>query len=56
MCIIRPRLHKASKAERFRGKTWEIIKGVSRDNIREVRNDGGGRWGCIPGIRCRIGR
>jgi hypothetical protein len=56
MHIIEPRLHKASKAKRFRGKIWEIIKGVSGDNVGEVRNNGGGRWGCIPGIRCRIGR
>jgi hypothetical protein len=35
---------------------WEIIKGMSGDNVREVRNDSRGRWGCILGIRCRIGK
>jgi hypothetical protein len=56
VCIIGPRLHKASKAERFRGKIWKIIKGMSGDNVREVRNDSRERWGCILGIGCRIGK
>jgi hypothetical protein len=56
MRIVGLRLHKASKANRFRGKTWEIIKGVSRDNVGEVRNDSRGRRGCILDIGCRIGK
>jgi hypothetical protein len=43
MHIIGLRLHKATKANRFRGKMWEIIKGVSRDNVGEVRNNSGER-------------
>ena len=43
MCIIGPRLHKASKADRFRGKMQEIIKRVSRNDIRELRYKGRGR-------------
>jgi len=49
--IIGPRLHKASKADRFRDKMQEDVKGVSRDSVREVRYDGRGRWGRIPSIR-----
>jgi hypothetical protein len=56
MHIVWPRSHKASKADGFRGKMWEIIKGVSGDNVREVRNNSRGRWGCISGIGCRIGK
>ena len=36
MCIIGPRLHKATKAEGFRGKTQEDIKWVSRNNVGEL--------------------
>jgi hypothetical protein len=56
MCIIGPRSHKATKADRFRSKTWEIIKRVSRDNVRELRYEGRGRWRGIPSLRCRIGK
>ena len=55
MCIVGPRSHKASKADRFRGKTWKIIKGMSGDNVGELRHKSGGRWGHIPSLRCRIG-
>ena len=37
MCIIGPRSHKASKADRLRGKVWKIVKRVSGNNIRELR-------------------
>ena len=43
MYIIRPRLHKATKADGFRGKTWEIIKRVSGNNIGKLRYNGRGR-------------
>ena len=55
MCIIGPRSHKATKVERFRGKMQKNIEQVSRNNVRKVRYNSGGRWGCIPGLRCRIG-
>jgi hypothetical protein len=55
MCIIRPSLHKASKANRFRGETQKDIKGVSRNNTREFRYEGRGRWGHIPSLGHRIG-
>ena len=51
MCIIRPRSHKASKAEGLRGNTWKDIKRVSRDNFRELRYHSEGRWRCIPSLR-----
>jgi hypothetical protein len=56
VCIIGLRLHKASKADRFRGKTWKVIKGVSEDYVREVRNKSRRRWEHISGIGCRIGK
>jgi hypothetical protein len=43
MYIIGPRSHKASKADRFRGKMWKIIKGMSRDNVGELRHNSRGR-------------
>jgi len=55
MHIIGPRSHKAIKADRFRGKMWEIIKRVSGNNIRELRYEGRGRWGHILSLGCRIG-
>jgi hypothetical protein len=55
VCIIRPSSHKASKANRFRGKTWKDIKGMSRNNTREFRYKGRGRWGHIPSLMCGIG-
>jgi hypothetical protein len=51
MRIVGPRSHKATKGQRFRGNTWEDIKGVGQNNIGELRNNGRGRWGHIPGIR-----
>jgi hypothetical protein len=48
MHIIGLRSYKASKADGFRSKTWEIIKEVSRDNAGELRNNSRGRWGhCV---------
>jgi hypothetical protein len=55
VCIVRPRSHKASKANGFRGKVGKVIKRVGRNSLREVRYEGRGRWGCISGIGCRIG-
>ena len=54
MHIVGLRLHKATKADRFRSKMWEIIKRMSRNNVRELRYKGGGRWGHIPSLGCRI--
>jgi hypothetical protein len=56
MCIVGPSLHKAGKADRFRGETWKDVKGVSRNNTRELRYKGRGRWGCIPSLRGTKGR
>jgi hypothetical protein len=53
--IIRPRSHKASKAKGLRGNTWENIKGVGWNDIGELRDDGRGRWGRIPGIGGGVG-
>jgi hypothetical protein len=54
MCIIRPRSHKASKANGLRGNTWKDVKWVSRDNFRELGYHSGGRWRHIPSLRSRI--
>jgi hypothetical protein len=54
MHIVGPRLHKASKADRLRGKMWKIIKRMSRNNIRELRYKSRRRWGHILSLRCRI--
>jgi hypothetical protein len=54
MCSVRPRLHKAGKAKRFRGERRKVIKEMGRNNIRELGYKGRRRWDCIPGIRCGI--
>jgi hypothetical protein len=58
MHIVGPRSHKATKVKGFRGKTWEDIKWVSGNDIRELRDNSRGRWGHIPGLgdRVSIGR
>jgi hypothetical protein len=55
LCIVGPRLHKATKVKGFRGKAWKDIEQVSGNDIGELRNNSRGRWGCIPGLRGRIG-
>jgi hypothetical protein len=40
------------KAERFRGKAWKDIKGVSGNGIGEVRDDSK----AVPGIGGFVGR
>jgi len=45
-------VHKRAKGNRFRGNTGKDIKGVSGDNIREVRDYGN----AVPGIGSLIGR
>jgi hypothetical protein len=58
VCIIGPRSHKATKVKGFGGKAWEDIKWVSGNNIRELRDNGRGRWRHIPGLvgRVSVGR
>ena len=54
VCIIGPRSHKAFKAKGARGKAWKDIKQVSGDNVGELRDNSGGRWGHIPGLGGRV--
>jgi len=54
MHIVGPRSHKATKVKGFRGKAWEDIKWVIGNNIGELRDNGRGRWGHIPGLRGRV--
>ena len=54
VCSVRPRSHKAGKAKGFGGKIGKVIKGVGRNNVREVRHEGRRRQGHISGIRCGI--
>jgi len=49
---VRPGAHKGVKGNRFRGNVGKDIKGMSRDNIREVRDYGN----AVPGIRSLVGR
>jgi hypothetical protein len=52
MGSVRPAAHKGANSNGFRGNTGEDIKGMSRDNIREVRDYSN----AVPGIRSLIGR
>jgi len=54
MGIIGPRSHKATKGEGLWGNAWKDIKGVSWDNVGELRHNSQGRWGCVPSLRGRI--
>jgi hypothetical protein len=54
VCSVRPRLHKAGEAKRFRGEMRKVIKGVGRNNVRELRYKGRRRWDCVPHIRCGV--
>ena len=49
---IRPGAHKGAKGNGFRGNVGKDVKGVSGDNIREVRDYGN----AVPGIGSLIGR
>jgi hypothetical protein len=51
MRIVGPRSHKATKEKGFRGNVQKDIKGVSRNNVGELRYNSWGRWGCIPSLR-----
>jgi hypothetical protein len=52
MGSVWPGAHKGVKSDGFGGNVGEDIKGVSRNNIREVRDYGN----AVPGIRSLIGR
>jgi hypothetical protein len=52
MGSIWPTAHEGAKGNGFGGNTGEDIKGVSGDNIREVRDHGN----AVPGIRSLVGR
>jgi len=49
---IQPGAHKGAKGNGFRGNMGKDIKGVSGDNVREVRDHGN----AVPGIRSLVGR
>jgi hypothetical protein len=52
MGSIWPMVHEGAKGNRFGGYVGEDIKGVSRDNIREVRDHGN----AVSGIGSLVGR
>jgi hypothetical protein len=52
MSSIQPAAHKGANGNGFRGNTGEDIKGMSGDNVREVRDYNN----AVPGIRSLIGR
>ena len=49
---IRPGAHKGAKGNGFRGNVGKDVKGVSGDNVREVRDHGN----AVPGIGSLVGR
>jgi len=49
---VRPVTHERSKGKRFRGNVGEDIKGMSGDNIGEVRDYDN----AVPGIRSLVSR
>jgi hypothetical protein len=49
---VRSAAHERAKGNRFRGNAGEDIKGVSRNNVREVRDYGN----AVPGIGSLVGR
>jgi len=52
MGSIWPGAHKGVKGNRFRGNAGKNIKGVSRNNVREVGDYGN----AVPGIGSFVGR
>lgn len=52
MSSVRPGAHKGAKSNGFRGKAWKDIKGVSGNNVREVR----GYSNAVPGVGSLVGR
>ena len=52
MSSVWPGAHKRVKGNRFGGNVGKDIKGMSRDNIREVRDYSN----AVPGIRSLVGR
>jgi len=52
MSSVWPAVHKGPESNRFRGDGGKDIKGVSRDNIREVRDYSN----AVPGIGSLVGR
>ena len=51
MSSIRPTAHEGTKGNGFGGNAREDIKGVSRNNVREVRDHGN----AVPGIGSLVG-
>jgi hypothetical protein len=49
---IGPRMHKGTHSHGFRSDTGKDIKGMGRDNVREVRDYSN----AVPGIRSIVGR
>jgi len=49
---VQPGVHKRMKGNRFRSNVGKVIKGMSGDNVREVRDYGN----AVPGIRSLVGR
>jgi hypothetical protein len=52
MSSVWPATHEGSKGKGFGGKAREVIKGVSRNNVGEVRDHGN----AVPGVGSLIGR
>ena len=52
MGSIRPMVHEGAKGNGFGGNAGEDIKGVSGNNVREIRDHGN----AVPGIGSLVGR
>jgi hypothetical protein len=50
MSSIGPTVHKGAKGNWFGGDAWKDIKGMSGDNVREVRDYSN----AVPGIRSLV--
>jgi hypothetical protein len=51
MSSVWPTAHKGVEGNRFGGNTGKDIKGMSRDNVREVRDYSN----AVPGVRSLVG-
>ena len=52
MSSIGPTAHQGVQGNWFKGDAWKDVKGMSRDNVREVRDYSN----AVPGVRSLISR
>jgi hypothetical protein len=52
MSSVRPAAHEGADSNRFRSNAGKVIKGMSGNNVREVRDYSN----AVPGVRSLVGR